>query len=363
MDDDDRTPTFEPLTPRVTSGAAIPGQSATSRAAGSGATSQAPTPAIRAGEPIMTTASATSSRPTPGPRLAGVLATSLIAAVFASAVTVGAVLTVTAGATAGDPTAVATAPTSSTDPAASAGATGTGTTGTTHIDASDAIVAVAEQASPAVVTITTESAGTGGNGNGGGRGFDPFSMPSTGVGSGFVVDAGGLILTNVHVIEGADGGTSDSITVTFQDGSELPATVVATDSQHDLAVIRVEADGLPTIAIGDSSDLQVGQLTIAIGSPLGTFTETVTSGILSATGRTIEVGSEFSRTTQTMTDLLQTDAAINEGNSGGPLLDATGAAVGVNVAVAASAQGIGFAVPIDAAATVIAEARATVDAM
>jgi S1-C subfamily serine protease len=205
---------------------------------------------------------------------------------------------------------------------------------------------VAESASPAVVTITTESAGSGG--------FGPFSMPSTGVGSGFVFDASGLILTNQHVV--ADGG---AITVTFQDGTELAGTVIATDDTHDLAVVRVEATDLPTLPIGDSSALEVGQLVVAIGSPLGTFTETVTSGILSATGRTIEVGSEFSRGSTTMTGLLQTDAAINEGNSGGPLLDASGAVVGVNVAVASSAQGIGFAVPIEDAAAIIARALGT----
>ena len=115
--------------------------------------------------------------------------------------------------------------------------------------------------------------------------------------------------------------------------------------------------GLAAVPIGDSASLQVGQLVVAIGSPLGTFTESVTSGILSATGRSIEVGSSTSRRTASMTGLLQTDAAINEGNSGGPLLDSDGAVIGVNVAVATSAQGIGFAVPIDAAAAIMAEAR------
>lgn len=163
-------------------------------------------------------------------------------------------------------------------------------------------------------------------------------------------------MTNNHVI---DGATDDSITVAFQDGTELPARIVATDPTHDLAVIEVEATGLATIPIGDSAALKVGQLVVAIGSPLGTFTESVTSGILSATGRTIQVGSQTSRQTATMTKLLQTDAAINEGNSGGPLLDASGRVIGINVAVATSAQGIGFAVPIDEAATIMAEARAS----
>jgi S1-C subfamily serine protease len=135
---------------------------------------------------------------------------------------------------------------------------------------------------------------------------------------------------------------------------------VASDATHDLAVVRVEASELPAIPIGDSNPLEVGQLVVAIGSPLGTFTETVTSGILSATGRSIEVGSSTSPRTTAMSNLLQTDAAINSGNSGGPLLDASGAVVGVNVAVATSAQGIGFAVPISAAAGIMAEARASI---
>jgi S1-C subfamily serine protease len=231
-------------------------------------------------------------------------------------------------------------------------ATTTGTTPTSptqvSVNASDAAVTVAESASPAVVTITVDSAGRGG--------YGPFSVPSTGVGSGFVFDASGLILTNDHVIEG-----SDSITVTFKDGSELPGTVVASDARHDLAVVKVDAPTpLPTIPIGDTSALKVGQQVIAIGSPLGTFTESVTSGILSATGRTIEVGSPNSRQTTTMTGLLQTDASINPGNSGGPLLDVTGAVIGVNTAAAQSAQGIGFAVPIDLAADIMAEARTRV---
>jgi S1-C subfamily serine protease len=216
------------------------------------------------------------------------------------------------------------------------------------VSSSDRVVAVAESASPAVVTLTVGSAGR--------SGYGPFSVPSTGVGSGFVFDASGLILTNAHVIEG-----SDQITVTFKDGSELPGTVVSSDTQRDLAVVKVSSStALPTIPIGNASALKVGQQVIAIGSPLGTFTESVTSGILSATGRTIEVGSPNSRQTATMSGLLQTDASINPGNSGGPLLDDTGAVIGINAAAAQSAQGIGFAIPINVAAEIMAQARAKV---
>jgi S1-C subfamily serine protease len=229
-----------------------------------------------------------------------------------------------------------------------ASATSTNASTPASVSSADAVVAVAESASPAVVTITVDSAGR--------SGFGPFSVPSTGVGSGFVFDASGLILTNHHVIEG-----SDNITVTFKDGSELAGTVVASDSTHDLAVVKVDPPtSLPTIPIGDASALKVGQQVIAIGSPLGTFTESVTSGILSAMDRTIEVGSPNTRQTTTMTGLLQTDASINPGNSGGPLLDDTGAVIGVNSAAAQSAQGIGFAVPINVAADIMAEARSKV---
>lgn len=328
MDDLERLPTFEALTPKSAPIDAVPVAPSSPVAA---------TPATRAGELHPTHAPASSSRSVSGRWLAGVLAISLLSASAASAATVG----LLAGIDAAGASPAATTSTSGGPPASSPA-------GAVTITASDAVVAVAESASPAVVTITTASAGRGG--------FGPFSMPSTGVGSGFVFDSDGLILTNDHVIDGATA--TDSITVTFQDGRERLATVITTDTAHDLAVLKVDATGLPIIPIGDSAALKVGQLVVAIGSPLGTFTESVTSGILSATGRTIQVGSSTSRQTSTMTGLLQTDAAINEGNSGGPLLDATGRAIGVNVAVATSAQGIGFAVPIDAAAAIMAEARA-----
>lgn len=312
--DPDPDPAFVPLTPvRPTSQAG-------------------PSSATVVGEPIaIPSGTATSSRPFRGRWLAGVLAVSMLSAVVGSVGTVG-LLTGFAATDRGAGTTPAPPTNASTGPAS--------------VSSSDAVVAVAESASPAVVTITVDSARQ--------AGYGPFSVPSTGVGSGFVFDASGLILTNHQVIEG-----SDKITVAFKDGSELPGTVIASDAEHDLAVVKVDPPTpLPTIPIGDTSKLKVGQQVIAIGSPLGTFTESVTSGILSAMGRTIEVGSPISRRTTTMTGLLQTDASINPGNSGGPLLDDTGAVIGVNSAAARSAQGIGFAVPIDVAADIMAEARA-----
>jgi serine protease Do len=207
-------------------------------------------------------------------------------------------------------------------------------------DLTDVVAAVRDS----VVTITSEGFSS--------RGFN--QIPSTGVGSGIVLTSDGYILTNRHVVEG-----SQALTVELADGSQYDATVVATSKEHDLALVRIDATGLSPAVIGDSDTLEVGQTAIAIGSPLGTFTETVTRGIISGTGRTITVADESTGRPVTMTDLLQTDAAINPGNSGGPLLDASGAVVGVNTAVSADAEGLGFAIPISAAASLIAQATGT----
>ena len=176
---------------------------------------------------------------------------------------------------------------------------------------------------------------------------------SGGTGSGFVVSSNGLILTNNHVIAGAA-----TLTVTMADGRQLPATVVSADATHDLALIKVQATGLTAVKLADSSTIQVGELAIAIGSPLGTFTDTVTSGIVSGLNRSITVGESGSRTTEDLTGLIQTDAAINPGNSGGPLLDASGAVIGVVTASSSSAQGIGFAIPINQAKQMVTAATA-----
>jgi len=205
------------------------------------------------------------------------------------------------------------------------------------------VVAVAAKVRSAVVTISSTT----------GNQIGLFGVPTGGIGSGFIIDSNGLILTNAHVVEGAT-----QLTVTLEDGRELEARVVASDSALDLAVVKVAATGLPTVEIGSSANLQVGQLVVAIGSPLGAFTDSVTSGILSATGRTITVVDAVSRQRKTIDHLLQTDAAINEGNSGGPLLDASGRVIGINTAEAASATGIGFAIPIDEAAAIIASVSA-----
>jgi S1-C subfamily serine protease len=205
------------------------------------------------------------------------------------------------------------------------------------------IVAAARQS---VVTIISQ--GVGGNP------FSPFDIPTSGVGSGMIVSTNGLILTNNHVVEGAQ-----TLTVTTADGQELDARVIATDPDHDMAIIQARGGDLSAATLGDSSALEVGQTVLAIGSPLGEFTETVTRGIVSALGREITVGDGNGSGEQTLTNLIQTDAAINPGNSGGPLINELGEVIGINTAVSRSAEGIGFAIPINEAKQLIDQAAAT----
>ena len=172
-------------------------------------------------------------------------------------------------------------------------------------------------------------------------------MPEQGIGSGVIFDPNGWILTNKHVVTG-----SDELTVKLKDGREFAGTVYGVDTLTDLAIVKVEGKDLPSAKIGDSGTIRVGQLAIAIGSPLGTYTNTVTAGIVSALGRSIDV--ESGR----INNLIQTDTAINPGNSGGPLLDATGAVIGINTAVARTAEGIGFAIPINIAKPIMQQALA-----
>jgi S1-C subfamily serine protease len=170
---------------------------------------------------------------------------------------------------------------------------------------------------------------------------DQFQSPPSkeiqrGVGSGFVLNANGEILTNAHVVNGAD-----TVTVTLKNGRTYQGKVMGADPLTDVAVVKVQAKNLPTVALGDSSQLKPGEWAIAIGNPLG-LDNTVTVGIISATGRSSgQVGAPQARV-----NFIQTDAAINPGNSGGPLLNSRGEAIGVNTAIIQDAQGIGFAIPI-----------------
>jgi Do/DeqQ family serine protease len=168
----------------------------------------------------------------------------------------------------------------------------------------------------------------------------PSSRVERGSGSGFIIKADGLILTNSHVVDGAD-----AVMVTLKDGRELKGKVLGQDPITDVAVVKVQADNLPTVSLGNSDQLRPGEWAIAIGNPLG-LDNTVTAGIISATGRTsAQVGVPDKRV-----GFIQTDAAINPGNSGGPLLNQQGEVIGMNTAIiAGGAQGLGFAIPIKTA--------------
>ncbi|MEL7352154.1 MAG: HhoA/HhoB/HtrA family serine endopeptidase [Cyanobacteria bacterium P01_A01_bin.116] len=176
----------------------------------------------------------------------------------------------------------------------------------------------------------------------------PQERTQSGVGSGFIVSEDGRILTNAHVVEGAD-----TVQVTLKDGRSLEGKVLGSDPVTDVAVIDLDANDLPTVAVSEA-DLLPGEVAIAIGNPLG-LDNTVTVGIVSATGRTSgQVGIPDKRV-----DFIQTDAAINPGNSGGPLLNAKGEVIGMNTAIISGAQGLGFAIPIDAVQRISGQIVAT----
>ena len=207
------------------------------------------------------------------------------------------------------------------------------------------VAEVAERVLPSVVSVEVD--GDGGSGTG----------------SGVVLSGDGLVLTNNHVVAPADGGP---VTVVTNAGVDLAAEVVGRDERSDLAVLRVEADGLRPVELGRSGDLAVGELVIAVGSPLG-LTQTVTTGIVSALNRPVRAGGGAEQPTAVI-DAIQTDAAINPGNSGGPLLDAAGRVVGINSAIASLGGGplggggnigVGFAIPIDYARSIADEIIAT----
>jgi serine protease Do len=276
-------------------------------------------------------ASAPASASAPRPRGRGfgaLLGASLLSAVLASTGTV-AILT----------GSLVAAP-------ASAAPTANGRTVTT-IEEPEDITTVVAKARLSVVTITAN--GTASNG--------PFEVPVTGVGSGVILTTDGYILTNRHVVAG-----SNKLTVALSDGTEYDATVVKISDTTDLALIKVDATGLPAATIDPKAEINVGETAIAIGSPLWTYTETVTKGIVSGLDREITVTDELTHRQTTLSGLIQTDAAINPGNSGGPLLDATGTVIGINTAMATSAQGLGFAIPISAASDLLDLARGSATA-
>ncbi len=210
----------------------------------------------------------------------------------------------------------------------------------------DSLTQLYKEDAPGIVDITVKSTASAGSG-----GLNPFGIPTPqgpqkqeAEGTGFEIDTKGNILTAEHVVDGAN-----SITVTFENGSTAKATVVGSDKSTDTAVIHVDvsASQLHPLTLGSSASVEPGQSVVAIGSPFG-LPETMTAGIVSATNRTITAPNRFS-----ITDAIQTDAAINHGNSGGPLIDvATNTVIGINDQIESDTNdnsGVGFAVPIDAA--------------
>src|SRR5437763_648184 len=210
------------------------------------------------------------------------------------------------------------------------------------------VVVVAHNVAPSVVNIQTESTIRRREVD---PFFDPFGMfggrdrtyTSQALGSGFVWSSDGIIVTNNHVVEGAS-----RITVNFNDRTELRAKLIGVDPDSDLAVLRIDAKKLTPAPIGTSADLMIGETVVAVGNPFG-LSGSVTTGVVSALGRSVPSKEEG----RTFTDFIQTDASINPGNSGGPLLNIEGKVVGINTAIYANAQGIGFAIPVDRARKVI----------
>ena len=200
-----------------------------------------------------------------------------------------------------------------------------------HLDESSAVITAVARVMPAVVVISSSS-----------------SSGTSGIGSGFIFDSHGWILTNKHVVNGAD-----QISVQLNDSRVFTGRVYGIDTLTDLAIVKIDATGLPVAPLGASDELQLGQLAIAIGNPLGTFENTVTTGVVSGLGRQIRAGDAGGTSSEQLNNLIQTDAAINPGNSGGPLINSAGQVIGINTAVNQDAQGIGFAIPINIARPIL----------
>jgi serine protease Do len=218
-----------------------------------------------------------------------------------------------------------------------------------------ALVAAADRVSPAVVSINVTSRQQTPRRTP----WDFFFVPEgarvvQGHGTGFVIRPDGIILTNQHVVSSAE-----RVVVTLPDGSDLPATVLGEDALTDIAVLKIKRQGLPTVALGRSTDLMIGEWVVALGNPyaylLGNAEPSVSVGVVSATGRNILPGGDQ---TGLYLDMIQTDAAINPGNSGGPLTNALGEVVGVNSSIfstSGGSVGLGFAIPIERAVRVADE--------
>ncbi len=213
-----------------------------------------------------------------------------------------------------------------------------------------AVIDIVKKVSPSVITIAVKQKKTT---------EDPFSIffnetPENNepipeeqyIGTGFVVRKNGVIVTNKHVVS----DTSEDYIVVDEKGNKFDVENIYKDPVNDIAIISIKnppINGLPVITLGSSKNLQVGQFVVAIGTALGEFRNTVTTGVVSGLGRGITAGSPYERFTERLDNVIQTDAAINPGNSGGPLLNSKGQVIGVNTAVSSQGQNIGFAIPID----------------
>ncbi|MBR3248472.1 trypsin-like peptidase domain-containing protein [Candidatus Saccharibacteria bacterium] len=212
---------------------------------------------------------------------------------------------------------------------------GSGADGNSANFVEGSIAEVAEKVSKSVVSIVTSTKST-----------NIFGQNSGAAGTGIIATEDGYIITNKHVVNGASRAT-----VVLDDGTTYEnVEVVATDPLNDVAYLKIkDASGLTPATLGDSKTISVGQQVIAIGNALGLYQNTVTAGIISGTGRSVTASDSNGGNTETLSDMIQTDAAINSGNSGGPLVNAAGEVIGINTAVSASAENMGFAIPISSA--------------
>lgn len=214
------------------------------------------------------------------------------------------------------------------------------------VEESNAIIDSVNKVSNAVVSITQKTTVQ--------NGFGQVYQQEAG-GTGFIITNDGLIVTNKHVVSDANA----AYTVVLSDGKGYDAKVQSLDPFQDLAVIKIDAKNLPVVELGDSDQLAVGQWVVAVGNALGTFDNSVTVGVVSAKNRKIEATDQNGSGGETLDGMLQTDAAINSGNSGGPLVNLKGQVVGINTATASGAQSIGFAIPINDAKTAIESIKTT----
>ncbi|MCL4393067.1 trypsin-like peptidase domain-containing protein [Patescibacteria group bacterium] len=230
------------------------------------------------------------------------------------------------------------------------------------VNEQSAVINVVKKSNPAVVSIvisqyvpntssnsslnnylcsffgTCSNPSSGNNGTG-------YSKQEVGAGSGFIISSDGYILTNKHVV----ANPQDSYTVIMNNGKTYNAKIVGVDPTNDIAVVKINATNLPTLTLGNSSNLQLGESVVAIGNALGQYQNTVDTGVVSGLDRNVQAQDPVTHAIEQLTGVIQTDAEINPGNSGGPLLNLKGQVIGINTAVASSAHGIGFAIPINQA--------------